>query len=197
MRPKSFNEEDVLHTIEETFRRVGYDGASLDVLTKATGLNRSSLYNAFGCKNDMMRRAVETYTERSCENIHTILKARPLRAAVRAFLLTCVEPGAAGCLLGNLVAERADAEAEDREFLAAHMIEVENALAAAVEAAKADGEIAPDANTLETARYVMSVAHGLRIMALARPDPALFSGAIDTALRAIPFANKSAAVAAL
>ena len=36
----------------------GYDGASLDVLTRATGLNRSSLYNAFGCKNDMMRRVV-------------------------------------------------------------------------------------------------------------------------------------------
>jgi len=197
MRPKSFNENDALHAIEETFRRVGYDGASLDVLTRATGLNRSSLYNAFGCKNDMMRRAVETYTERSCDTIAGILRRRPLRTGLRDFLGTCVEPGLAGCLLGNLVAERADAEASDREFLADRMVEVEDAFVAALDAAVADGEVAPGTDTGQLARYVMTTAQGLRIMALARQDAALFATVIETALGAIPFTDRDAAVAAL
>jgi len=197
MRPKSFNENDALYAIEETFRRVGYDGASLDVLTRATGLNRSSLYNAFGCKNDMMRRAVETYTERSCDTIVGALRRRPLRAALQDFLRTCVEPGLAGCLLGNLVAERADAEASDREFLAARMVEVEDTFVAALNAAVADGEIAPGTDTAQLGRYVMTTAQGLRIMALARPDAALFEKVIETVLGAIPFTEREAAVAAL
>jgi len=192
MRPKSFKEEDVLRTIEETFRRVGYDGASLDVLTRATGLNRSSLYNAFGCKNDMMRRAVANYTERSCDTVARMLRIRPLREALRAFFLCCVEPGFQGCLLGNLVAERAEAEAQDRAFLAERMTEVEAAVAAALNTALEDGEIAPDANPASLARYVMATAHGLRILALARPDTALFESVIDTALDAIPFADAAA-----
>lgn len=197
MRPKSFNENDVLQTIEETFRRVGYDGASLDVLTRDTGLNRSSLYNAFGCKNEMMRRAVETYTERSCDDMGRTLRRRPLRAAMRDLLRSCVAPGVAGCLLGNLVAERADADANDREFLGARIADVENALIAALDAAKADGEIRPETDTTHLARYVLTTAHGLRIMAQARPDAALFTDVIDTALHAIPFADESFAVAAL
>jgi TetR/AcrR family transcriptional repressor of nem operon len=192
MRPKSFNEDDVLRTIEETFRRVGYDGASLDVLTRATGLNRSSLYNAFGCKNDMMRRAVANYTERSCDTAARMLKMRPLREGLRAFFLACVEPGLQGCLLGNLVAERAEAEAQDRAFLAARMTEVEAAVATALDVAAVEGEIAPSADAASLARYVMATAQGLRILSLARPDATLFEGVIDTALDAFPFADAAA-----
>lgn len=187
MRPKSFNEDDVLQTIEETFRKVGYDGASLDVLTRATGLNRSSLYNAFGRKNDMMRRAVETYTARSCEKITATLSIRPMRSALRAFMCSTVQPKAEACLLGNLVAERAEADAEDRAFLASRMEEIENRLIRAMTMAQAEGEIAADADPVQLARYILTTVQGLRIMALAREDCDLFDGVINTALDAIPF----------
>ena len=187
MRPKSFKEDDVLQTIEETFRKVGYDGASLDVLTRATGLNRSSLYNAFGCKNEMMRRAVETYTARSCERISQTLSTRPMREGLRKFLCSTYQPRAEACLLGNLVAERAEANAEDRAFLARRLEEIENRLVEAMSTAQAHGEIAAEADPVQLASYVMTVLQGLRIMALARDDCDQFSGVIETALGAIPF----------
>lgn len=193
MRPKSFNENDVLRTIEDTFRRVGYDGASLEVLTRATGLNRSSLYNAFGCKHDMMRRAVETYTVRQCALLEDLLAGRPFRSAVRAFLLKCVEPGVQSCLLGNLVAERAEAEDEDRVFLAEKIADTEATIALAFAAAQRDGEIDPAADPVILARHLMANAQGLRILSQAREDVALYTGPIELALTSIPFTDRTGA----
>lgn len=193
MRPKSFNENDVLRTIEETFRRVGYDGASLEVLTRATGLNRSSLYNAFGCKQDMMRRAAETYTARNCAILTDTLAGRPFREAARAFLRMCVEPGLQGCLLGNLVAERAEAEQEDRAFLAAKLAQMEAAMAQCFAAAQRDGEIAAEADPDELSRYLMATAQGLRILSQTGLEPARLLETIDRALSAIPFREAAAA----
>ncbi len=54
MRPPSIPKEDVLERLTEVFRRVGYEGATLSELSKATGLHRASLYHYFpGGKEDM------------------------------------------------------------------------------------------------------------------------------------------------
>ncbi len=189
MRPKSFNEDDVLQTIEETFRRVGYDGASLDVLTRATGLNRSSLYNAFGCKRDMMVRAMTSYTARTCANIEDDLSGRPFREALRSFFSRISEPDAHGCLVGNLAAERAEADSEDRSFFAGRLDELEAIFAAAIVKAQTDGEISATADPAMLARYIMTTVQGLRIVGQIREDDSLRAGSIDLALAAIPFTD--------
>ena len=43
------------------FWRDGYEGASLPALTKAMGINRPSLYAAFGNKETLFRKALARY----------------------------------------------------------------------------------------------------------------------------------------
>lgn len=189
MRPKSFDEEHILQTIEETFRRVGYDGASLDSLTRATGLNRSSLYNAFGCKRDMMVRASETYTARTCMAIQDALSNKPFRNALRTFFTVVSAPESHGCLIGNLIAERAESDTEDRDFLACQLDELEAVITRAVANAQANGEIDASAEPSTLGRFIMSTTQGLRIMAQAREADPKLAGVINMAISAIPFTD--------
>src|SRR5947207_14615767 len=64
-RPRSFDADKALDQAVEVFRRKGYEGASLSDLTGAMGINRPSLYAAFGDKEALFRKAVDRYVART------------------------------------------------------------------------------------------------------------------------------------
>ncbi len=60
-RPRAFRREVALEAAMRVFWRHGYEGASLTALTAAMGINRPSLYAAFGDKAALFREAVALY----------------------------------------------------------------------------------------------------------------------------------------
>jgi AcrR family transcriptional regulator len=60
-RPRSFHIDRALDRALVVFWRKGYEGASLSDLTKALGVNRPSLYAAFGDKEALFRKALDRY----------------------------------------------------------------------------------------------------------------------------------------
>src|SRR5712672_80887 len=62
-RPRDFDVDEALDRALEVFWRRGYEGASLPDLTAAMGINRPSLYAAFGSKEGLFRRALDRYAE--------------------------------------------------------------------------------------------------------------------------------------
>lgn len=60
-RPRAFDEEQVLDAAMHAFRRTGFRDTSVVDLEAATGLRASSLYQAFGDKTGLFRRALEHY----------------------------------------------------------------------------------------------------------------------------------------
>ena len=52
-RPRAFDTDDVVRRAGEVFARSGYHGASVDEVLKATGIQRASLYQAFGSKRGL------------------------------------------------------------------------------------------------------------------------------------------------
>src|SRR5262245_50625956 len=61
-RPREFDPDAALDRALDASRRQGHEGASLTDLTRAMGINRPSLYAAFGDKRGLFRRALERYT---------------------------------------------------------------------------------------------------------------------------------------
>lgn len=57
-RPRSFDPHEVLEKAKAVFWNLGYDAASLDDIAAATGLNRPSLYAAFGDKHALYMAAL-------------------------------------------------------------------------------------------------------------------------------------------
>src|SRR5271155_4139384 len=58
-RPRAYEPEVALGKALELFRRDGFAATSLDDLSAATGLNRPSLYGAFGDKRELY---IKSYT---------------------------------------------------------------------------------------------------------------------------------------
>ena len=59
-RPRSFDTDDVLARVRDTFWKYGYAGTSMDQLSAATGLHKPSLYGAFGDKKALYLAALDT-----------------------------------------------------------------------------------------------------------------------------------------
>ncbi|MBM3760653.1 MAG: TetR/AcrR family transcriptional regulator [Acidobacteria bacterium] len=53
-RPLEFDRCAVIAKAKEVFHRAGYEAASIEDLTEATGLSRASLYNSFGDKRGLL-----------------------------------------------------------------------------------------------------------------------------------------------
>ena len=64
-RPRAYDPAQALARAADTFWKAGYAGTSLDDLSEATGMNRPSLYAAFGDKRDLYLKTLEHYREES------------------------------------------------------------------------------------------------------------------------------------
>src|SRR6185369_14365832 len=60
-RPRAYDPEAALAQAMATFWDAGYAATSLDDLAAATGMNRPSLYGAFGDKRALYRQAIASY----------------------------------------------------------------------------------------------------------------------------------------
>src|SRR5882757_11478340 len=82
-RPRAYDPKTALARAAATFWKAGYAGTSLDDLSEATGMNRPSLYAAFGDKRDLYLKTLEYYREESRALARDALADNPL---LRVFL---------------------------------------------------------------------------------------------------------------
>ncbi|MFI6864812.1 TetR/AcrR family transcriptional regulator [Streptomyces sp. NPDC050421] len=90
---KQFDTDAVLDAAMIQFWQAGYGDTSMDDLSRATGLNRSSIYSSLGDKDALFLRCLERYATRYGGKYDAALSCagdRPL-AAVRAFFEVTLE----------------------------------------------------------------------------------------------------------
>ena len=190
-RPREFDLDEALDRALEVFWRKGYEGASMPDLTKAMGINRPSLYAAFGNKEELFRKAVARYAEGPAAFVGQALN-EPTARAVTARLLEgatnmLTDPrNPRGCLLvhGALACEGAT-EAVRRE-LAARRASGESALRRRFERAVSDGDLKADVDCADLARYFVTVVQGMAVQAAGGASRDALRRVADIALRAWP-----------
>src|SRR6476620_11505606 len=86
-RPRAFDREEALAKAMQVFWSQGYEGASMGELTEAMGINKPSLYAAFGCKEALFREAVQYYNSVECIALSQALQNESTaRGAIEAVL---------------------------------------------------------------------------------------------------------------
>ena len=164
----------------------GYAASSMRDLGEAMGLGAASLYNAFGDKRALFTRCLDRYLDANMrERIARHEANNPPRAAIEAFFAESVKRSLAdrrGCLLVNTALEIAPHDAEVGEVVAARLGELEGFFRRCVVRGQRDGTIARSHPPRDLARLLLTTAMGLRVLARARPEPALLRGAVRQAL---------------
>lgn len=169
-RPRGFEIDATLDKVMEAFWQHGFEGTTMATLTAATGLNKPSLYAAFGSKEEMFRTAFARYRARQAEFTGNLLADPNARVGVENVLLALVDsltqPGKPrGCLMvhGNLVGGTDSAAI--REELQLRRKATEARVRERLKLAQAEGELAATVDVADLARYIATVFQGLAVQA--------------------------------
>lgn len=198
-RPRHFTESDALETAMRHFWQHGYAATSVRDLGQAMGLGSASLYNTFGDKQALFAAALDRYLDRNMRARIARLEADlPPRAAVTAFFDEIVrasleDPQRRGCLLVNTALEVAPHDAAIGVLVAERLTELEAFFARCITAGRANGSIAkaPRGDDTALASLFLATVLGLRVLARARPEPALLHGVARQALAALDHPHTS------
>lgn len=104
-RPRRFDPEEAVATAQHLFHARGYDGVSVEDITKTLGINPPSLYAAFGSKAALYKRVLAHWDASGAIPLTDILQPdRPVAAALSALLEAAArryaaDPAATGCLV--------------------------------------------------------------------------------------------------
>lgn len=91
-RPRQFDEDTVTESMMVLFWQQGFNATSLDDIVAATGLNRPSLYRAFGNKTDMYMKCLDLFSERMTELFRVAFEnADTLETALSSFYHSIIE----------------------------------------------------------------------------------------------------------
>ncbi|MCM0678025.1 TetR/AcrR family transcriptional regulator [Micromonospora phytophila] len=188
-RPRSFDAEQALDRAMEVFWRHGYEGASLTELTAAMGINKPSLYAAYGNKENLFRMAVGRYAQVEMAYARDALD-RPTAYEVAATLLRANvvaltrDDRPAGCLSVQGGTACGTDSAAVSEFLAASRLAGERTLAERFARAVEEHDLPGDVDPTALARFVMVVTEGHAVHAAAGVPRADLERSAEIALRA-------------
>jgi AcrR family transcriptional regulator len=168
-RPRLFDADQTLDQAIRVFWRKGYEGATIDDLTEATGLSRPSLYNAFGDKEALFMRCLERYVATiGSLAVQSMDAAGGAREAVCAYLRqAALNATGEGCPSGCLIACVVPAveNSSVRAFLAVAMAASDGAIAARLALGVASGELPSDFPVAQRARCVTDLSMALAVRA--------------------------------
>jgi TetR/AcrR family transcriptional repressor of nem operon len=133
------------------------------------GITGASLYNAFGDKRSLYRRAFVYYLAQTVRDRVARLEKLPSALAIRTFFDEIIERSVVdeqrrGCMLVNAALELAPYDAEFQKLVAEEMVFIEAFFRRCIEAGQKDGSIADARPADELAKLLLSVLLGIRVL---------------------------------
>ena len=188
-RPREFNRDQAVDQAVETFWDLGYESTSTAVLVDRLGIAKSSLYAAFGSKDDLYTEAMDRYIEglrtRAIEPLRAdgpameVLRDFFRRAAVRWIpegeRLRC-------CMVVRASLAGSDQPPAIRQRTRQAIAELDDAFYALLRRARDEESLPPSLGLRGTARFLTTTYQALNIAALAGRDRRELREIVDCAL---------------
>jgi len=190
-RPRSFDADRALDRALKVFWRKGYEGASLADLTSAMGINRPSLYAAFGNKEALFRKALDRYAEGPAGYMREALGQPTARGVVERLLFGAADlltnpDNPRGCLMVQGALSCGDAADSVRCELASRRSAGQSAILARLKRAISEGDLPRKANAADLARFIATIIHGMSVQAASGATRQELRRVAQTALQAWP-----------
>ena len=154
----------------EVFWQKGYEGASLPDLTEAMGINRPSLYAAFGNKEALFRKALDSYTDGHGSYIRQAMEEPTARAAAEKLLFGAADLltdpcHPAGCLFVQGALACGDSADCVRKELASRRAAGEALIRRRFKRAISEGDLPRGSDAAALARLMTTVIFGMSVHA--------------------------------
>jgi len=178
VRPREFDQDDVLRVAFDQFWRKGVRGTSLSDIARDAGVQRGSLYNAFGSKEALFLCAYERYAGEYLGTLQKALSSGSLRERLTRFFDVTIKNFRSGspprgCPTTRGLMELGAAEGEGldenaRQAFAGLMTRITGLIQQALSAGAAQGEFSGDPEI--AALQIATVTRGLAVLERAFGD---------------------------
>ncbi|OMF37936.1 hypothetical protein BK133_02810 [Paenibacillus sp. FSL H8-0548] len=170
VRPRNFDEIDVLKKAMTLFWTKGYEMASLTDLLNVTGLSKSSLYETFGNKHDLFVRAFDLYRKERLLVLNNYLSNENVYQGIELFFMDLLNVVSKGCMTSNEAIELAPHDKEFQKMIEKDFEDIEHAFLNAIEIGKRNGSIQSKIDSLKLARFLTVSLQGINVMVRAQTN---------------------------
>jgi AcrR family transcriptional regulator len=189
-RPRTYQPEVALGKALDLFRRDGFAATSLDELSAATGMNRPSLYGAFGDKRDLYIKSYQRYRDDARAAMVDIFRDEmPVRKRLQRIYAVALDiylsgdEGPRGCFTVMTAASEAVFDPDIRAMVLEGFAELDKGFATCFRLAKEKGELPELATPTVLGQLASATLHSIAIRARAQVPrkelEAIVTGAID------------------
>ena len=194
-RPRAYEPDVALGKALDLFRKDGFAATSLDDLSAATGMNRPSLYGAFGDKRELYIKSYQRYRDDARASLIDIFRSeQPIRERLKRIYAIALDiylsgdAGPRGCFTVMTAASEAVSDPDIRAMVLEGFVELDKAFIACFRRAQEKGELPANADPLVLGHLASATIHTIAIRARARVPrkelEAIVDGAIDVMCRA-------------
>jgi len=188
---RKLNKEEALSKAVALFWKHGYGATSMEMLTSALGVEKSSIYAAFGNKHSLFLSALLHYrTDLVARVRHALTSAdsprKGIERVVRFMMTTLYQKGVvSGCFATNSALELADHDTEVAKHVVIMLRELRDAFEYAIAQAQKQGQVTETAPARVIANFLIAAIEGVRITEKASPPKAELDALADFVLRAL------------
>lgn len=166
---KQFDPDRALDAAMRVFWARGFEGTSYAALTRATRLNKSSLYNAFGDKRRLYERCLARFAAQFGEHLRARLDAPTLGGAIDGFFDELVARFTAadlpdGCMVTMAALELGCDDDRLSAGIRDQMLGLERLFEDRCDRAVAEGELPADTDTAALASFFLAMTRGLAVL---------------------------------
>ncbi|MBY0598518.1 TetR/AcrR family transcriptional regulator [Bacillus bingmayongensis] len=188
VRQREFDEERALDAAMQLFWKKGYTATSLSDLTAKMGIQRPSLYSAFGDKEQLFEAALRKYTKLHASDIRTKLQNNPsVKEAIRTFFEDLVEEGykesqSKGCFCINAMVELAPHDEKFEILTREHQMYLSVIFQEVIIRGIRSGELESSLNAKTLAQTLVTTLIGLTVLMKSRPERSFLDNSVAMVL---------------
>ena len=188
-RPREFDMDEALDRAIRVFREQGYNATSIGDLIDAMGLASGSIYKAFRDKRAVFLAALDRYISSRNEQMAAVVQtSAPARERLRDVLAFFVESskgieGRRGCMVVGSAVELSIADREVAARVGAGLARNEALFAGLIREGQADGSVSAGLDPEQTARILVCLTQGLRVVGKSGRAPQDTAAAVEIAMK--------------
>ena len=174
-RPRAYEPEVALARALDVFWKDGFAATSLDDLSAATGMNRPSLYGAFGDKRELYKKSYDSYRARARQRMGEVFSVdmplRPMLERIYSIALDMYlsgEDGPRGCFTVMTATSEAVFDPDIRAMVVTGLVEMDRFFLRMFKQAQERGELSASADPQVLAQLASATIHTIAIRARAQ-----------------------------
>lgn len=190
-RPRGFDKDEALEKAMKLFWTRGYDGTSMAEIIETLGINKPSLYAAFGNKEELFHKALLKYASGPVAFVNEVTKEPTARKVAESFLVKAADfltnsQYPKGCMIVQAALSASESADLVRNVLIKYRASYEEVLAGRFVKAQIDGDLSKGANPKDLAKFLATLHQGMSVQATSGATNDELLGIANIALNAWP-----------